>query len=222
MRAQIRMGRMIEGCRRPASECSWQLEARASDTGEWRSGRTYRCSGCGARVHLSPPVRSKRSANPDFPIITFDDGEMFIVEAALNAYQEHARNELARNPSAPFSGTDEWAARIRKKLYLGMSANKPPVSNATTQVDRLPQFVFNVLFDLFESGILEEALRHYRAHCQKQQNSVQGRRRIYHEHSQEASAVDLRRAGRGIFMTMLSKRSDGSECSVMKANPMAA
>jgi hypothetical protein len=78
-------------------------------------------------------VRSKPSANPDFPIITFDDGEMFIVEAALNAYQEHARNELARNPAAPFSGTDEWAARIRTKLYLGMSANKPTVSNATTQ-----------------------------------------------------------------------------------------
>ena len=94
-----------------------------------------------------------------------------------------------------------------EKLYLGMSANKPTVSNATTQVDHLPQFVFNVLFDLFESGILEEALRHYRAHCQKQQNSVQGRRRMYHEHSQEASAVDLRRAGRGIFMTMLRARA---------------
>jgi hypothetical protein len=165
MRAQIRMGSMIEGCGKPASECSWQLEARASDTGEWWSGRTYRCSGCGARVHLTPPVRSNPpGANPDFPIITFDDGEMFIVEAALNAY-----HELARNPAAPFSGTDEWAADIRTKLYLGMSANKPSVSNATTQVDHLPQFVFNVLFNLFESGILEEALRHYRAHCQKQQ-----------------------------------------------------
>ena len=79
------------------------------------------------------------------------------------------RSMLATSLQAPFSGTDEWAADIRKKLYLGMSANKPPVSNATTQVGHLPQFVFNVLFDLFESGILEEALRHYRAHCQKQQ-----------------------------------------------------
>ena len=102
------------------------------------------------------------------PTTTFNDGEMFAVEQALMHYQAHARKELAKDPRAPFSGVDEDIERIRMKLYRGMSASQPAASDAETQTDLLPRFIFTALLGLSESVCLDDALTHYQAHCQKE------------------------------------------------------
>ena len=96
---------------------------------------------------------------------TLDDGEISTVEAALVQYQAYAQRELAKDPAAPFSSVDEWIEGIRKRLDRGVIESKPPTSY--TSMSALPNFTVTVLFGLDESGILDEALTHYRAHCQR-------------------------------------------------------
>ena len=91
---------------------------------------------------------------------TFDEREMFIVEAALTHY------ELARDPQAP-GGIDEDIGRIRRKLYRGMSGESLPAPDAESQTSALPRFTFYTIFHLIECFVLREALTEYEAHCRK-------------------------------------------------------
>ena len=91
---------------------------------------------------------------------TFDEREMFIVEAALTHY------ELARDPQAP-GGIEERTERIRAKLYRGMSGESLPAPDAESQTSALPRFTFEAIFYPIECSILHDALTEYEAHCRK-------------------------------------------------------
>jgi hypothetical protein len=70
---------------------------------------------------------------------TFDERDMFIVEAALRHYQ------LARGPQAPRE-IDEGIERIRAKLYRGMSGVSLPAPDAESQTSASPRFTFTTEF----------------------------------------------------------------------------
>ena len=91
---------------------------------------------------------------------TFDERDMFIVEAALRHY------ELARDPQAP-GGIAEDIERIRAKLYRGMSGVSLPAPDAESQTSALPRFTFTTEFFFDDSIILHDALKEYEAHCRK-------------------------------------------------------
>lgn len=91
---------------------------------------------------------------------TFDECEMFIVEAALRHF------ELARDPQAP-SGIEEDIERIRTKLYRGMSGISVPAPDAESQTSALPRFTFTTMFFITECHILRDALTEFEAHCRK-------------------------------------------------------
>ena len=95
---------------------------------------------------------------------TLDDGEISTIEAALVLYLAHAQRELAKDPAAPFSSVDDRIEGIRKRLDRGAIESKLPTSD--TSMSALPNSTVTVRFGLDESGILDEALTHYRAHCQ--------------------------------------------------------
>jgi hypothetical protein len=91
---------------------------------------------------------------------TFDEYEMFIVEAALRHY------ELARDPQAP-GRIEEDTERIRTKLYRGMSGISLSAPDAESQTSALPRFTFTTIFSVIDSFVLREALTEYEAHCRK-------------------------------------------------------
>ena len=95
---------------------------------------------------------------------TLDDGEISTVEAALVLYLAHAQRELAKDPAAPFSSVDDWIEDIRKRLDRGVIEGKLPTSD--TSMSALPNSTVTVRFALNESGLIDEALTHYRAHWQ--------------------------------------------------------
>jgi hypothetical protein len=90
------------------------------------------------------------------------------VESALPLYHAHARNELARDPSAPFSGAEESIESIRMKLYLGMSATKPSASDDQRQENLSCRFIFSAMLGVFECVYLDEALTYYRVRQMEQ------------------------------------------------------
>ena len=67
---------------------------------------------------------------------TFDECEMFIVEAALRHF------ELARDPQAPW-GIEEDIEKIRTKLYRGMSEISLSAPDAESQTERIAPFYFH-------------------------------------------------------------------------------
>lgn len=91
---------------------------------------------------------------------TFDECEMFIVEAALRHF------ELARDPQASW-GIEEDIERIRTKLYRGMSGISLPAPDAESQTSALPRFTFTAMFFVTECFILRDALTEYEEHCRK-------------------------------------------------------
>jgi hypothetical protein len=95
---------------------------------------------------------------------TLDDGEISTIETALVLYLAHAQRELAKDPAAPFSSVDHWIEGIRKRLDRGVIESKLPASDMS--MSALPNFTVTVRFGLDESGLIDEALTHYRAHCQ--------------------------------------------------------
>ena len=91
---------------------------------------------------------------------TFDECEMFVVEAALRHF------ELAQDPQASW-GIDEDIGRIRTKLYRGMSGISLPAPDAESQTSALPRFTFTAMFFVTECFILRDALTEYGEHCRK-------------------------------------------------------
>lgn len=91
---------------------------------------------------------------------TFDECEMFIVEAALRRF------ELAQDPQASW-GIEEDIERIRTKLYRGMSGISLPAPDTETQTSALPRFTFTAMFFVTECFILRDALTEYEEHCRK-------------------------------------------------------
>jgi hypothetical protein len=127
------------------------------------------CRVWSANVPVGPNAL-ELGARPYVYTTTLDEDEMLIVEAALPLYHAYARKELARDPSAPFSGAEESIESIRMTLYLGMSATKPSASDDQRQTNPLPQFIFSAMFGVLECAYLDEALVYYRA-CQEEQGA---------------------------------------------------
>jgi hypothetical protein len=115
---------------------------------------------CGAQMYVSDKGRER---SPVVRSTRFDEGEMFAVESALTLYLAHARNELAKDPAAPFSGAEESIESIRMKLYYGLSGHAQPASVTQTQTNLLPRFMFNAALGVLECAVLDEALTFYQA-----------------------------------------------------------
>ncbi len=116
---------------------------------------------------MSKAVGRYMAYNPAFTV-TFDQGDMFTVEAALTHFQAHCQKQLAEGAKAPFVAHNADVDRIRADLYRGMAGVPSPASGADVRGDPLPGFLFTAVFDLFDLAVLDKAFTLYRKHCKEE------------------------------------------------------